>query len=92
MRKVKRILVKVRKITVNCEQNDSVDIKCGGPDFLGFDFFVDADEDMVDFIKSKLGENGLPVMSISVSEKENEIEEKNLWTKEKISECIRKGY
>ena len=50
MRKVKRTLVKVRKITIDCEQNDSVDIKCGGPVFIGFDFFVDADENMVDFI------------------------------------------
>lgn len=92
MRKVKRTLVKVKKITVNCERNDPVDMKCGGPAVLGFDFYVDADEDMVDFIKSKLRENGLPVMSISVSKKEDEIVEKNLWTKEKISECIRKGY
>lgn len=29
------------KISVNCVANDPVDIRCGGPNYLGFDFFVE---------------------------------------------------
>ena len=33
-------LVKCTEIGVDCVENDPVDIRCGGPEYLGFDFFV----------------------------------------------------
>ena len=93
MKKIQKTLVKVKKIIVNCEQNDSVDMRCGGPPVLGFDFYIDADKNidkMINFIKSELKENCLPLMSICTEK--DAIEEKYLWTKDKISECIKKGY
>lgn len=32
------------KICVDCVKNDPVDISCGGPDYLGFDFYVQKDK------------------------------------------------
>ena len=32
--------IKCRKISVDSVYNDPVDIRCGGPEYLGFDFFV----------------------------------------------------
>ena len=82
-----------KKIIVNCENNDSVDVKCGGPYVLGFDFFVDSDENtenMIEFIKKELKNEGLPLQSIYC---ENIIiPVKVLWTKEMISNCIKVGY
>ena len=37
-------LIKCTKICVNCVPNDPVDIRCGGPNYLGFDFFVREEE------------------------------------------------
>ncbi len=93
MKTIQKTLVKVKKIVVNCERNDFTDIKCGGPHVLGFDFYIDADldiDEIVKHIKSKLKENGLPLLRIEFGK--DAIEEKYLWTKEKISECIDKGY
>ena len=93
MKTIQKTLVKVKKIVVNCERNDWTDIKCGGSPVLGFDFYVDADlniDEMVKHIKSRLKKKGLPLLSIEFGK--DAIEEKYLWTKEKISECIDKGY
>lgn len=35
---MKNILIRCSKISVDCVSNDPVDIRCGGPEFLGFDF------------------------------------------------------
>ena len=37
---MKNILIRCSKISVDCVSNDPVDIRCGGPEFLGFDFYV----------------------------------------------------
>jgi hypothetical protein len=34
---------KIRKVSVNIAPNDPVDIKAGGPPYLGFDYYVDAE-------------------------------------------------
>ncbi len=99
MKTIQKTLVKVKKIIVNCERNDFTDIKYGGPHVFGFDFnirfdfYIDDDldiDEMVKHIKSKLKENRLSLLRIEFDE--DTIEEKYLWTKEKISECIDKGY
>ena len=35
---MKKELVKCSRIGVNCVINDPVDVRCGGPQYLGFDF------------------------------------------------------
>jgi hypothetical protein len=91
MKTVTRKLAKAKRISVNCCQNDPVDMRCGGPPILGFDFYVDVDEDMkgyVKHIKKKLKEHRVPLMGIVVSKEEHEIPIKSLWTEEMISKCI----
>jgi len=79
------------KISVNCEENDQVDMKCGGPATLGFDFFIDPDKKklMIEFIGRCLRDNGRPCISIHDSGKS--VVEK-VWTKDMIERCIKKGY
>lgn len=81
----------VIKIEVNCEKNDPVDIRCGGPKFLGFDFFtkkIDA-SDAIEFIREQLNKNSLPLINIDI---QSASEDATIWTKEKIAECIKNGY
>lgn len=77
------------KITVDCEENDSFDIKCGGASILGYDFYVETKEGMEDFIREELKKNNQPCLSISFSEVNLTTK---AWTKEMISECIKNGY
>lgn len=94
MKKVIVTLVETKHVVVNCEENDIVDIKAGGPSILGFDFYVDVDENMEDimnFIKKELEKNKLPLVDIYVAENKR-VEEKDLWTRRKIIKCIKKGY
>lgn len=80
---------KTIKYEVNCKPNDSVDIKCGGPVSLGFDFYVDKEkpvEEIVAFIKKELKKNNLPLMSIITREYRFV---SKLWTKKDIVKCIK---
>lgn len=81
----------MKKIVVNCEYNDPVDIKCGGARILGFDFYVDNGEvDAVKkYIKEKLRERELPLMDIFV---EDAPDNAKRWSFEQISLCIDEGY
>ena len=86
-------LVSCNMYSVNCEPNDSVDIRCGGPPYLGYGFFVADDisqDEIISFIKQELKKNKQSFMSVSVSQKE--VDEKVLWDKELISKCIKNGY
>jgi len=78
-------------IIVDCEKNDSVDIRCGGPDMLGYDFYVDPDNvnEMIEFIKKELEKQKQPLLNI---QKVEHIFREKLWDKKSISECISKGY
>jgi hypothetical protein len=79
------------KISVDCCDNDPVDIRCGGPDYLGYDFFVRAEdkEEMIEFIKEKIEEFGLPLQAIYAwGERVYPIN--ILWTKGKIIDEIPK--
>ncbi|MFW5962148.1 MAG: hypothetical protein ACOCQR_00855 [bacterium] len=87
-------VVEVKHYLINCENNDSVDIQCGGPQILGYDFFVDAEkneEKTKKMIENMLKKYKQPLMNISVSVA-GEIPLDNLWTEEKIENCIKKGY
>ena len=84
-------LIKCSRISVDCVVNDPVDIRCGGPEYLGFDFNVKEDEteEMKKFIEMTLETFGIPLINLYHS-KTNLIEEKYVWTKEKIVEEIQK--
>jgi len=90
--KTKTIEVCDAKIyTINCERNDPVDIRCGGPAILGYDFGVSPDEnekEIIEFLKSCIKKHKRPFMSISVSKRKN-FPVKHLWTKKKMEECIK---
>lgn len=74
---------------VNCEQNDLSDIRCGGPHFLGFDFYVDVEEDednMKEWLEKELHKNNKPCISIITSDVKLV---KKLWTQEMMTQCIK---
>lgn len=85
----------MKHIIVDCEQNDKVDMRCGGPATLGYDFFVN-DEDlssMVDYILKQLKKNHQPCIGIHWVDISKGTEEKyKLWDKDSIRECIKVGY
>ena len=80
-------------ISVSCKQNDSVDIRCGGPAILGYDFGVSPDEDINKWkkkVKGFIDKYNRPFMGISHStQKDFPVE--HLWTLERIEECIKEN-
>lgn len=78
-------------IVVDCKENDIVDIKCGGPTMLGYDFFVkEEDVDATkELIKTELQKNNQPLLNITT--REAPVNAK-LWTPDMIKECIIRGY
>lgn len=80
--------------SVSCEENDPVDIHCGGPCTLGYDFGVSPDEDMKDikiFLEQTIKKYEQPLMSISTYT-QKDFPVKYLCTKDKMESCIKKGY
>lgn len=76
---------------VACAENDSTDIKCGGPAILGYYFSVSTDEtkeDIIKFIKNCIEKYNRPLMGISTRLVKNTPVE-HLWTKDKIEKCIK---
>ena len=51
------------KASIDCQKNDPVDIKCGGPEYLGYDFFIDCEstKEMIDYIKETCNELNVPI-------------------------------
>ena len=82
---------KCAKIGVDCTKNDPVDYKAGGPEWLGFDFFVKAQEaaDIMEYISSVLASLNIPELEIYISDFYN-LSETAIWTKERIYETIKK--
>lgn len=83
---------KCRRISVDSVYNDPVDIRCGGPEYLGFDFFVKEDEvkEMAVFIADTMNKYGVPLEGINVVEDTLTLNEDKVWTKERIDACIQK--
>ena len=46
-------MIDIVRIGVDCTINDPVDVRCGGPEYLGFDFNVRKEDskEMLNFIK-----------------------------------------
>lgn len=85
------------RISVYCEPNDIVDIKAGGPDWQGFDFYIndnDNQDDYISFIKEEIKKNNLPLDSIYANKcsKSFSMYVGDAWDKKMISDCIKRGY
>ena len=88
---MRKELIQCLKIMVNCTHNDPVDIKAGGPENLGFDFFVKSDDvqEMITFITLTLQEYKIPLVNIGIGQETVSLSPNEVWTKEKITECIK---
>lgn len=82
-------LIRCSKIGVDCVTNDPVDIRCGGPEFLGFDFNVREEQtkEMTKFIIMTLDNLEVPLVSIKVTGTA-EVKETDVWTKRRIVQAI----
>ncbi len=79
------------KISVDCTENDPVDIKAGGPEILGYDFFVresEAEEKMA-FIRAVISELNIPLKSVYIAEF-IQLSEDQLWSNERIRASIQR--
>ncbi len=78
------------KIVVDCIKNDAQDIRMGGPEYLGFDFFIDnkQTEEIKTFIKETLEENKVPLINMYSEDVEEQPD--YLWNKQKIKQEIEK--
>jgi len=77
-------------ISVDCAHNYSFDINNGGPKILGFDFIVkkeDSDE-LKKFIWLTLENLGVPLLNLSISDYEHEVENDEIFDKKRIFACI----
>ena len=83
-------LIKWSQISVDCVANDPVDIRCGGPEYLGFDFNVSEEqtEEMKKFIALTLESLEVPLKNLWVAGT-IDLHEKDIWTKEKIVKAIK---
>ena len=86
---MKNILIRCSKISVDCVSNDPVDIRCGGPEFLGFDFYVREEntKEMTKFIIMTLDNLEVPFVSIKVTGTA-EVKEEDVWTKKRVVKAI----
>ena len=94
MQTEKVTLVKVNHFCVDCEKNDEVDINCGGPDYIGYDFFVDYDiekKDVIALIEKELKKYKQPLLR-SIRTHKQQIRISSLWSLDKIKKCIKDGY
>lgn len=77
-------------ISADVKENDRVDIKCGGPQYLGFDFYINPDDKKkaLSVVKEEIDKRDFPMSRVYECGTVL-IEEKNVWTIEKIIKCIR---
>ena len=82
-------LVHCTRIGVDCVVNDPVDVRCGGPEYLGFDFNVPTEEteSSIKFIKIVLNEFHVPLIKMYTNG-EIDLDEKKVWSKERIVDAI----
>lgn len=83
--------VKCSTISVDCAHNDPVDIRCGGPEYLGFDFFVKQEDvqEMMHYIILLLARLEVPMLSIYEGDSLT-VKSEDVWTKERIVEAVKK--
>ena len=79
----------MKRVVIDCKQNDWDDIKYGGPQYLGFDFIVDSsenNEDLEKFIRNKLKIYGHGCLGIKIYDMDNP----KVWSRDEIENCIKK--
>lgn len=83
-------LIRCSQISVDCVANDPVDIRCGGPEYLGFDFNVRVEqtEEMKKFIAVTLEIFEIPLTNLYISGT-IDLSEKDVWTKERIVKAVK---
>lgn len=84
-------VIECSKIAVDCVSNDPVDIRSGGPYYLGFDFFVKTQEleEMKKFIAATLESFEVPLVNMYFDGTYN-LNENKVWDKKRIVESIQK--
>lgn len=85
--------MKVRNVSISVAHNDRVDIKCGGPTYLGFDFVIESKTPKywrTFFNKMKNLRPDFPFFSMNIS-RPYEREESPKWDEKSIEKEI-KGY
>jgi hypothetical protein len=82
---------KLYHISIDVKPNDPVDIRCGGPQYLGFDFYIQEGEfkgkttnGILKSFKTWLRKEKLVFQNISI----REIKPYKIWTKEMIKEYL----
>ena len=81
---------KVRYCSINLCDNDSVDIRCGGPDTLGFNFHLDGSiskKEWESIIREELAKKEFPIQSIFIGRPEMLSGKK--WSINAVKRCIR---
>lgn len=83
--------VKLVHISVTTAINDAVDMRCGGPPTLGYDFYVDASKakKLEEHVKECLKKYGRNCLSISSSKTDFLLPKSKIWTADKIEKCIK---
>jgi len=82
---------KARQCVVDICENDSVDIRCGGPRKLGFDFQLDPKLSVTEWaslIYEELKKKSFPCQRISITRPR--ILPGKVWTPLAVKRCIRK--
>jgi len=90
MKKSRKTLYEARHYAIDCEKNDPVDIRCGGPLMLGFDFYIDAslpEKEVIGWLRKALIEAGHNCSRIGALGLRY-IPKKDLWTQKKIWACM----
>ena len=74
---------------VDCVINDPVDVRAGGPQYFGFDFYVEKDnaDRMKEFIKKSLDEFGVPLINL-INNGDIEVDKNQVWDENRIVEWI----
>ena len=77
-------LVQCTRISVDCVKNDPVDVRCGGPNFLGFNFNVrkEEEDEIQNLILMSLESNEIPLLNIRKTE--DKVDQNALWSSERI--------
>ena len=78
--------IKCNVIAVDTEKNDPVDIRCGGPTYLGYDYFVKSEEteSLKSFIKKTFASMHKEYIRIYVSAENIYKPANKVWDKSRI--------
>lgn len=77
--------VRCSRLDVKCCVNDPVDVRAGGPQYLGFDFNVleEKTDIMTKYIEGVLKELSVPLIEIS-NNGIKEVDEEHVWDEDRI--------